>query len=105
MVLKNVAVFFLTILRSFSVSDFHTVAAVDGYELAASIAMTASENRFSRRHNTTKCRQTLRIALPLSFRKFAIVLKSSVRRPVSHINSTFRWASRFRGRSASTESG
>jgi choline dehydrogenase-like flavoprotein len=38
-------------------------------------------------------RHTLRIARPLSLRKFAIVLKSGVSRPVSHINSTLRCVS------------
>lgn len=36
----------------------------------------------------------LQIALPLSFLKFAIVLKAGARRPVSHISSTLRWDSR-----------
>src|SRR6202047_5248370 len=35
-----------------------------------------------------------RIAGPLSFLKSAMVLKSGVRRPVSHISSTLRWVSR-----------
>ena len=38
----------------------------------------------------TNCRQTPRIALPLSLRKLAMVLKSGIKRPVSHINSTLR---------------
>ena len=35
-----------------------------------------------------------RIAAPLSRRKSAMVLKSGANRPVNHINSTLRWASR-----------
>ncbi len=38
------------------------------------------------------------LALLLSFRKLAMVLKSGIKRPVSHINSTLRWASRSRRR-------
>jgi hypothetical protein len=37
---------------------------------------------------------TARIAAPLSRRKLAMVLKSGARRPVSHISSTLRGASR-----------
>ncbi len=62
--------------------------------LLPSIATIASENRLSRRHSTMNSRQTLRIALPLSLRKSAMVLKSGARRPVSHISSTLRWVSR-----------
>ena len=39
-------------------------------------------------------RQVARIAGPLSFRKSAMVLKSGASRPVSHISSTLRCASR-----------
>jgi len=39
-------------------------------------------------------RQAARIAGPLSFLKSAMVLKSGASRPVSHISSTLRWASR-----------
>jgi len=56
------------------------------------------ENRSSLRHSSMNWRHTLRIALPLSRRKSAMVLKSGVRRPLSHINSTLRWVSRSRRR-------
>jgi len=62
--------------------------------LLPSIAATAWVNRASRRHRTMNCRQTARIASPLSFLKSAIVLKSGHSRPVSHISSTLRCASR-----------
>ena len=62
--------------------------------LLPSIATIASETDFSWRHSTMNSRQTLRIAVPLSLRKSAIVLKSGVKRPVSHISSTLRCASR-----------
>ena len=47
---------------------------------------------------STNWRQVARIAGPLSLRKSAIVLKSGASRPVSHISSTLRWASRSRRR-------
>jgi hypothetical protein len=62
--------------------------------LLPSMATTASENRSSCWHKTTNRRQALRIALPLSLRKFAIVLKSGVRRRVSHKSSMLCWDSR-----------
>jgi hypothetical protein len=40
------------------------------------------------------CAQAARIAGPLSRRKSAIVLKSGISRPVSHISSMLRWVSR-----------
>src|SRR6185312_11781568 len=43
---------------------------------------------------TTNWAQAARIASPLSRRKSAIVLKSGINRPVSHINSMLRWLSR-----------
>ena len=42
----------------------------------------------------TRAPHGLRIALPLSLRKSAIVLKSGDNRPVSQISSTLRWVSR-----------
>ena len=66
--------------------------------LLPSIATIASENSFRSRHMTMNSRHTLRIALPLSLRKSAIVLKSGVSRPVSQISSTLRWVSRSRRR-------
>src|SRR6516164_6446285 len=62
--------------------------------LLPSIATTARVNRPSSRHNTTNRAHTARIAAPLSLRKSAIVLKSGASRPVSHISSILRCASR-----------
>src|SRR5262249_54097513 len=59
-----------------------------------SIAITVSENKSSRRHSMTNWRQVALIAGPLSLRKSAMVLKSGMRRPVSHISSMLRWVSR-----------
>jgi hypothetical protein len=56
--------------------------------------LAACVNSFSSLHSSTKRQQTLRMPLPLSCRKSAMVLKSGARRPVSHINSTLRCASR-----------
>ena len=42
--------------------------------------------------------QNLRMPLPLSLRKSAMVLKSGAKRPVNHISSTLRWHSRSRRR-------
>src|SRR5476649_2401007 len=64
--------------------------------LLPSIATLASLNSSRRRHSITNSRQTLRMASPLSLRKSAIVLKSGIRRPVSHTNSMLRWHSRSR---------
>ena len=61
-----------------------------------SIATIAWAKRFRLRHSATNCRQAERIAGPLSLRKSAIVLKSGVNRPVSHIISTLRAVSRSR---------
>jgi hypothetical protein len=66
--------------------------------LLPSIAMTARLNSLNWRHNTTNCAQAARIAGPLSRRKSAIVLKSGISRPVSHISSMLRWVSRSRRR-------
>ena len=74
-----------------AVVDRLELAAVDGHDRRR---RTAS----SRRHSTTNSRQTLRIAAPLSLRKSAMVLKSGASRPVSHISSTLRCASRSRRR-------
>ena len=70
------------------------VAVVDGLELAPSTATTARVNRLSWWHSTTNCAQAARTANPPSRRKSAIVLKSGIKRPVSHINSMLRWVSR-----------
>lgn len=66
--------------------------------LLPSMAMMARVNRLSWRHIATKRLQALRIPLPLSRRKSAIVLKSGASRPVSHISSTLRCASRSKRR-------
>ena len=66
--------------------------------LLPSIATTPSANSCSRRHSKTNSRQTLRMAVPWSLRKSAMVLKSGARRPMSHISSTLRFASRSRRR-------
>src|SRR5215469_2935531 len=70
------------------------VAIVHALNLLPSIATTARVNRLSWRHNTTNWEHTARIAPPLSLRKSAIVLKSGASRPVSHISSVLRCASR-----------
>ncbi|CKR07622.1 Uncharacterised protein [Mycobacterium tuberculosis] len=62
--------------------------------LLPSMATTACEKSFICRHSTMKLRHALRMPLPLSRRKSAMVLKSGVRRPVSHMSSMLRWASR-----------
>jgi hypothetical protein len=62
--------------------------------LLPSIAATVWLNGSSRRHRSMNLRQVARIAGPLSFLKSAMVLKSGASRPVSHISSTLRWASR-----------
>lgn len=58
-----------------------------GLELAEAIQLDASTKSAA-----------IRMALLLSIRKLAIVLKSGIKRPVSHINSTLRWAFRSRRR-------
>src|SRR5262249_29178917 len=70
------------------------VAGIDGLNLLPSIATLAFVSRPIRRHSSTNCTQTCLIAGPLSLRKSAIVLWSGMRRPVSHITSTLRPASR-----------
>ena len=70
------------------------VAIVDGLELAPVDRNDSLVNRLSRRHGATNCVQAARIAGPLSRRKSAIVLKSGISRPVSHISSMLRWVSR-----------
>jgi hypothetical protein len=52
-----------------------------------------SMDRFSCRHRTMNRRHTRRMAGPLSLRKLAIVLKSGISRPVSHISSMLRCVS------------
>jgi len=63
--------------------------------LLPSMATTASRNKPSCRLSSINSRQTFRMASPLSRRKSAIVLKSGASRPVSHMSSTLRCASRF----------
>ena len=58
--------------------------------LLPSMATMASVNSSSLRHRTTNYRQTLRISLPLSLRKLAIVLRSGARHPVSYMSSMLR---------------
>src|SRR5215472_10888110 len=70
------------------------VAVVYRFELLPSIATTAPAKSLRRRHSPTNWAHTARIAMPLSLRKSAIVLKSGASRPVNHINSTLRCASR-----------
>ena len=65
--------------------------------LLPSMAATAWANRPSWRHRAMNWRQAPRIAGPLSFLKSAMILKSGVRRPVSHMSSTLRWVSRYCG--------
>ena len=62
--------------------------------LLPSIATTAWVNRFRRRHSVTNWLHTALIAGPLSRRKSAMVLKSGISRPVSHITSILRCVSR-----------
>src|SRR5215510_4403694 len=71
-----------------------TVAAVDALELAAVNGHDGLRKELRSRHTCTKRRQTFRMPSPLSWRKSAMVLKSGASRPVSHISSTLRCASR-----------
>ena len=71
-------------------ADRPELAAIDGNGgLAEQIELAAH------RHERL---QALRILLPLSRRKSAMVLKSGASRPVCHISSILRLASRSRGR-------
>lgn len=63
-----------------------------------STATTPPARRPTCRQSITKCRQVARSASPFSRRKSAIVLKSGARRPISHISSTLRQASRSKRR-------
>jgi hypothetical protein len=58
------------------------------------MAATAWVNSLNFRHSATNCGQVARMAGPLPRRKSAMVLKSGIRRPVSHISSMLRWLSR-----------
>lgn len=49
--------------------------------IPASMAIAASPSRPSRLLSSTNCRQTRRIAAPLSLRKWAMVLKSGATHP------------------------
>jgi hypothetical protein len=51
--------------------------------LDPSMATLAALNSSSLRHSATNSRQTSRMALPLSLRKFAMVLKSGARCPIN----------------------
>ena len=62
------------------------------------MATLAALSRSSLRHSATNSRQTSRMALPLSLRKSAMVLKSGASCPVSQIISILRWHSRSRRR-------
>jgi len=57
-------------------------------------ASRATALEFRNYYSGTNCRHTLRIALPLSSRKFAIVLKCGAKHCVNHISSTLRCDSR-----------
>ena len=74
-----------------AVVDRLELAAVDGDHRLGEQVQTADTARRT-------ARQTRRIALPLSLRKSAMVLKSGASRSVSHISSTLRCASRSRRR-------
>src|SRR5712671_503910 len=62
--------------------------------LLPSTATLAFASRPILRHNSTNCAQTFLIAEPLSLRKSAMVLLSGANRPLSHITSRLRPASR-----------
>ena len=82
-------------IRFFSLARVKFLSrAFTALNLLPSIAATAWVNSSSRRHRSMNCRQAARIAGPLSFLKSAMVLKSGASRPVSHIISTLRCASR-----------
>ncbi|MNT48866.1 hypothetical protein D3C72_1856720 [compost metagenome] len=66
--------------------------------LLPSMATMACEKIFNCLHMAIKRLQTLRMPTPLLRRKSAIVLKSGASRPISHINSILRWASRSKRR-------
>src|SRR5580693_5102130 len=63
-----------------------------------SMATLAALSRPSLWHSATNSRHTSRMALPLSLRKSAMVLKSGANCPVSQIISILRWHSRSRRR-------
>jgi len=71
------------------------ITAITALNLLPSTATTASVNRCIRRHNSINCLHTLRMALPISKRKLATVLKSGASRLMSHINSILRWTARL----------
>ena len=82
-------------IRAFSLAEVKFLSrAFTALNLLPSIAATAWVNSSTFRHSSTNCRHAARIAGPLSFRKSAMVLKSGASRPVSHISSTLRCASR-----------
>src|SRR5262249_16081417 len=70
------------------------VAIVHCFEHTAVDRNNGACEQASSRHNTTNWEHTARIAATLSWRKSAIVLKSGASRPVSHISSILRCASR-----------
>src|SRR5436190_1196864 len=59
--------------------------ALTALNLEPSMATLAALSKSSSRHSATKARQTSRIALPLSLRKSAMVLKSGASCPVAAI--------------------
>ena len=67
---------------------------VPALNLEPSMAMLATLSKSSSRHSATKVRQTSRMALPLSLRKSAMVLKSGANCPVSQTSSMLCWHSR-----------
>ena len=72
--------------------------ALTALNLEPSMATLATLSKSSSRHSATKLRQTSRMALPLSLRKSAMVLKSGANCPVSQTSSILRWHSRSRRR-------
>jgi putative MATE family efflux protein len=68
--------------------------ALTALNLEPSMATLPSLSRSSSRHSATKARQTSRMALLLSLRKSAMVLKSGASCPVSQISSILRRHSR-----------
>ena len=69
-------------------------AGVDGQSIAEFEANLSGNLYKLWKHSATKVRQTSRMALPLSLRKSAMVLKSGANWPVSQTSSILRWHSR-----------
>src|SRR5207237_10494542 len=70
------------------------IAVVHRFELAAIDGNNRFREQIEPAHSTMNWRHTWRIARPLSLRKLAMVLKSGISRPLNHISSTLRCASR-----------